>query len=191
MERTLTDGRDGSFLSIARTWGSTPAERARPFPCDRFLPDPSETLFRAVDVRAPAAVVFRWLCQLRIAPYSYDWIDNLGRRSPRHLVPGLEKVAVGQRVMGAFELVEFETDRHLTVLFDGPGIVVRALGPIAASYVVVPRDTSSCRLVVKVVFRHRGPVIRSVLGVLTAWADLVMMRKQLLTLKGLAECNLH
>ena len=69
--------------SAAYTWGSTPEERARGYACDVCVAGPDHALFRAVDVDAPAAVVFRWLCQLRVAPYSYDWIDNGGRESPR------------------------------------------------------------------------------------------------------------
>src|SRR5262249_6937940 len=68
-----------------RTWGSTPAERRMQFPCDRHLPACDDALFRAVSVAAPAPLLFRWLCQLRVAPYSYDWLDNFGRRSPRQL----------------------------------------------------------------------------------------------------------
>src|ERR1043165_6990385 len=90
------------FGSVAYTWGTTAAERALPFPCDRWVTQADEPLFRGVDVDAPAPVLFRWLCQLRVAPYSYDWIDNFGRRSPRELVPGLDALAVGQPVMTFF-----------------------------------------------------------------------------------------
>ncbi len=172
--------------SAAYTWGSTAAERARPFPCDGLVPEPTDALFRAVDVAAPARVLFRWLCQLRAAPYSYDWIDNLGRQSPRHLTPGLERLAVGQRVMTFFELVAFEPDRHLTLVGSAPGFGAN-MGEFALSYVVVPRGDSRSRLVVKILVRYpRGPLGWAMRGLLP-WGDLVMMRKQLLTLKRLAE----
>ena len=86
--------------SVAWTWGTTAAERTRPFPCDRWLPGADDALFRAVDVDAPARVVFRWLCQLRVAPYSYDWIDNFGRTSPRRLTP-TESWSIARARIGA------------------------------------------------------------------------------------------
>jgi hypothetical protein len=102
--------------SLASTWGTTGAERAMSFPCDRYLSPFDGAYFRAVAVHAPAPVVFRWLCQLRVAPYSYDWIDNFGRQSPRQLIAGLENLKVGQSVMTIFQLVDFEPNRHVTLL---------------------------------------------------------------------------
>ena len=69
-------------------WGSRPEERALAYPCDRKLAAADQNLFRAVTVYATPQHLFRWLCQLKLAPYSYDWIDNLGRQSPRQLMPG-------------------------------------------------------------------------------------------------------
>ena len=106
-------GRD--WRDVVRNWGTTPEERARSFPCDELLPDATDAYFRAVTVEATPAVVFRWLCQLRAAPYSYDWIDNFGRTSPQTLTPGLDDLEVGQRFMALFDLVLFERDRHLTM----------------------------------------------------------------------------
>ena len=164
------------------TWGSTPAERDAPFACDRFLPEADEALYRAVDVAAPPSIVFRWLCQLKAGPYSYDWIDNFGRQSPRHLVPGVERLEVGQRVM-VFELVAFEVNRQLTLLYRGS-----LLGDIAVTYAVVPASADHCRLVVKLLLRYPHVPL---LGTLFRWTaaplDLIMMRRQLLNLKALAE----
>jgi hypothetical protein len=170
---------------VARTWGSTAAERTLPYPCDPHLPDADDSWFRAIDVAAPPAVVFRWLCQLRAAPYSYDWIDNRGRTSPRTLTPGLDALAIGQRVMGVFDLVAFERDRHVTiVLRHGTGL----LGSFAVTYLVVPRDPAESRIVVKLLVRHPR-THAAVVRVLGPWLDLIMMRKQLLTLKALAEAT--
>jgi hypothetical protein len=147
---------------------------------------PRRTLFRAVDVDAPRAVTFRWLCQLRIAPYSYDWIDNFGRRSPQKLIDGVDALAVGQRVMRIFRLAAFDRPRHITlVLDDGPAR--RFFGDLAGTYEVVPRSDAS-RIVVKLVVGHPGRPFGWTAPLLP-WGDLVMMRKQLLTLKALAEAS--
>ena len=106
--------------------------------------------FRAVTVRAEPRIVFRWLCQLKVAPYSYDWIDNLGRQSPRALTPGAEHLEVGQRVMTIFTLVELEQDRHLTMRLAG-GLL---FPEIALSYVVVPAEPGASRLIMKFVAQY-------------------------------------
>jgi hypothetical protein len=169
---------------LAHTWGSTPAERAAPFPCDTQLPDADAALFRALDVAAPAPLTFRWLCQLRVAPYSYDWLDNLGHRSPRRLTPGLDELAPGQRVMVIFRLVAFARDKQLTLTMGGAGTFL--FGETAITYRVVAIDDTHSRIVVKLLIRYplwgrwRAP------RTLFAWGDLIMMRKQLRTLGGLA-----
>jgi hypothetical protein len=170
------------------TWGSTAAERLAPYPCDREVDAPDEAYFRAVDVDASPPVVFRWLCQLRAAPYSYDWIDNLGRESPRRLTPGLDALERGQDVMGVFRLVDFARDDHLTMVTrfaPFPGIA----GAVAVTYAVRRGLAARSRIVVKLVIRYpRGSVGWLIRALLPA-GDLVMMRKQLLTLKALAEAD--
>jgi hypothetical protein len=159
----------------AREWGSTPEERAATLPCDTVAsPAANLVVNRAVDVDAAPPILFRWLCQMRVAPYSYDLIDNFGRRSPRELTPGLGNLRVGQRFMTIFRLASFEPDRHLTL--------VTSSGNTAVTYLVTPRTGGGSRLLVRIRMRSRA-------GDAMAFLDLPMMRKQLLTLKELAESS--
>jgi hypothetical protein len=171
---------------IALSWGSTPIERSLPFGCDRVLPDADFVLYRAVTVESSAPVVFRWLCQLRAAPYSYDWLDNLGSRSPSELTPGLDELALGQRIMTIFALVGFEPETEITVRIarERP----RALfGDVAITYKVIAVGDAISRLVAKLRVDQlgKGP-LAELRKWAFAWGDLVMMRKQLLTLKAYA-----
>lgn len=164
-------------------WGSTAEERARSYPCDGVVEDPDAEVFRAVDVEAPQAVAFRWLCQLRAAPYSYDKLDNFGRRSPQRLTPGLEQLQCGQRMATIFRLVDFEPGESLTILHRG-----RIFGEVACTYWAKRVDEERSRIVVKLVWNEAR---RGILGLperlLLPPGDLVMMRRQLLNLKQLAE----
>ena len=170
--------------AVTRTWGSTAQERALEFACDRFVAEPHDALYRAVTVNASPALLFRWLCQLRTAPYSYDWIDNLGRQSPRRLTPGLDRLQVGQRIMTVFRLAAFEPDRHITAVFDRAASL---LGELAVTYLIVPETEERCRLVVKIAVAYPRAPIGAAMRALLPAGDLVMMRRQLLTLKDLAE----
>lgn len=171
------------MLDRIRNWGGNAAEVARHYPGEDYLTGPVERLTRAVTVEAPAPVTYRWLCQLAVAPYSYDWLDNRSRRSPAELTPGADDLHVGQRML-VFELREIEPGHS----FSGRGYPAaeRLFGPLAGTYAVEPIDAHRCRLVCRLVFaRRRGPA--RALSIALACGDLIMMRKQLRTLKSHAE----
>jgi hypothetical protein len=126
----------------------------------------------------------------RLALLSHDWIDNLGRRSPERLTPGLEWLEVGQEIMTIFRLDSFEQDRHLTLSIKSPRSR-RLFGELAVSYVIQPAEDSEtrCRLLAKLVFRYRENLWGVILRHCLPLGDLIMMRRQLLNLKRLSEAD--
>ncbi len=161
---------------IGDRWGVTESETLRSFPCDDFVASPALQAWRGVHVETPAVAVWPWVAQIRLAPYSYDWIDNLGRRSPRELA-GLPEPQAGDRFTTAGgrevgRIVSVDSGTHLT------GTIMGAF----MSYVLVPQEPGVTRLLLKVVMRtNRWAALGLSVG------DLVMARRQLLNLKQLAE----
>ena len=164
-------------MTPAANWGASAEERSLALPCDLLLPAAPLRLHRAIGIDAPSSAVFRWLCQLKLAPYSYDLLDNFGRRSPRRLTPGAEDLAVGQRFMTIFSLSSFAVDQQITLL----------ARRTAVTYATIA-ERHQTRLLARVLFDAPGPRPLALFsGHALAIGDLVMMRKQLLTLKALAE----
>lgn len=173
--RTLDDGGHDEPM-IGDRWGVTDSDVTRFFPCDDFVASPGLAAWRGVLVEAPAAAVWPWVAQVRLAPYSYDWIDNLGRRSPRHLV-GLPEPQVGEAFTTAGgrrrgRIVSVDPGRQLTATIMGAFM----------SYLLVPGERDTIRLLLKAVMQtNRWAAVGLSIG------DLIMARRQLLNFKHLAE----
>ena len=160
---------------IGDRWGVTDAETRRRYGCDALVSEPTLQAWRGVTVNAPPDAVWARLRQVRLAPYSYDLVDNLGRRSPRELRDVAEP-APGNPFTRAFGR---DQGRVLGV---DPGCELTAtIMGAHMSYAVLPH-ADGARLVLKVVARTRAWLAPAL-----SLGDLVMARKQLLTLKALAE----
>lgn len=163
---------------IGERWGVTYDEVARRYPCDDVVPSPVLQLWRGITVDACPAEVWPWLCQVRLAPYSYDWLDNLGRRSPGEL-RGLPDPRPGE----AFSCIggKFGVGRVLSVVRE-EHLTASILGAVM-SYVLNPVGGST-RLLLKIVMergRWYGPAL--------AVGDWPMARRQLKNFKALAEAG--
>lgn len=156
-------------------WGVTDAETSARYPCDDLVPRPTLRAWRGVTIDASRTSVWRRLVQVRLAPYSYDWIDNGGHRSPRELlelpdpVPGDPFSATAGHPIG--RVLDVEHEVHLTARIMGATM----------SYVLRPEGETT-RLVLKIVAPGRRLAAQ-----LLCLGDLPMARRQLLTLKSLAE----
>jgi hypothetical protein len=160
---------------IGDRWNVSDDEVARSYPCDEIVPRPTLQAWRGVTVHRTRDVLWPWVAQIRLAPYSYDWIDNLGRRSPQTLM-GLPDPLVGEAfstaATGPFgRILAAESPEHFTGEIMGACI----------SYVLVPQEQST-RLLMKLL-TSASKWVAPLLSV----GDLVMARRQLLNLKALAE----
>ncbi|MBL7996714.1 hypothetical protein JNM05_15215 [bacterium] len=174
-------------MLIHTFWGMLPGEESFPFPCDKFSGNFDGTYFRGITIDAKPDVIFQWLIQMRLAPYSYDWINNLGRASPRRILNDQPDLQIGQTMMHIFDVVQFNIPYDLTLRVKPRSFGQLLFGDILLSYQIVPVDNHSSRLLVKIKRKfNRGP-----LGVFMRhflpWANLIMHRKQLMLFKELSE----
>lgn len=177
---------DHGSPSCLRLTNATQDDLTRWSPADEIMPDPAERWVRCINIEAPPADVYRWLCQLTVAPYSIDWIDNSGRRSPRRLTPGADQLALGQHFL-IFAITSFTPGR--AIAGRSRGRFRRVYGDVAVSYEALPREGSAgTRLqATACLARSTGPIRRTAL----AAGDKLMAGRQLTNIKQLAETSIR
>lgn len=77
-------------------------------------------LLRHIEIQACASNVFIWLKQLRIAPYSYDLLDNRGRKSPGFIIENLPQLKNNTHFLLAFHIFMFEENKFIAGRFCEP-----------------------------------------------------------------------
>jgi hypothetical protein len=172
-------------------WGSTREEVIRTMPGDEVVPAPVFNATRAVTVEAHPEDIWPWIVQIgfgRAGWYTYDLLDNLGRRSAERIMPELQRIEVGDLVpMGpgkdaGMRVKGFEPDRWI-LWWDKNQLTtwVWALDPM-------PDGTT--RLVTRVRSRPSWRRPSTVMWLLLfEVADFPLMRKCLLGIKRRAEAT--
>ena len=103
-------------------WGATDEEIARAYPGADLIPGVTRSATMAVTIDAPPARVWPWLVQMgtdRAGWYSWDRLDNFGRRSAERMHPEWQQISVGDRLAAKpdgsewWEVAALEPERFL------------------------------------------------------------------------------
>lgn len=171
---------------IFQNWGATHDEIHGPVAGDDLVPDARLVATRSISLSSPPDAVFPWLRQMgfkRAGWYSYDLIDNLGRRSARSIEPHWQNVNTGDRVPAGpldFEAVVVDPPRAFVLCLGSSGGTPRRV-QFSLAYELRP-DAGGTRLVTRVRARVNLPLGRLVERYVLGPGDGIMLRKQLLSL---------
>ena len=169
------------------TWGATSQEVSRPLPGDELVARPTFNATRAISIAAAPEQVWPWLLQVgltRAGWYSYDILDNLGRRSARRIIPELQGLAPGDVVPmspdGKQGMRVHSMDAPRSMVWGTPGETTWA-------WQLDRHPDGSTRLITRVRSRYRWLSPSIAFSALLEFGDIWMMRKMLLNMRDRAE----
>lgn len=178
---------------ILETWGATHDEITSAVVGDDLCPNARIVATRCITIAAPPDRVFPWLRQMgfgRAGWYSYDWIDNLGRKSATAIEPHWQTLSAGGVLPGGpadFEAVIVDPPRALVMRLAQKGRATKSTNFVLAYEL---RDCpEGTRLVTRMRARidaFGGPIIEKLL---LAPGDGIMLRRQLLNVAKRAEAT--
>jgi hypothetical protein len=169
------------------TWGATPDEVSRPLPGDELVADPTFNATRAITIAAAPDHIWPWLVQVgvtRAGWYSYDILDNLGRRSARRIIPELQGLAPGDVVPmspnGKQGIRVYSMNTPHSMVWGTPGDTTWA-------WQLDENPDGSTRLITRVRSRYRWLSPSIAFSALIEFGDIWMMRKMLMNIRERAE----
>jgi hypothetical protein len=169
------------------SWGATAAESVAAMPGDSLISEPHFAPTRSITIAAPPKVVWPWIVQMgygRAGWYSYDRLDNAGRRSASVILPQYQHPEVGDAVPMTGRVNDVTAFRVESFT---PGVEMLWAKPDATwAWLLRATGDGGTRLVTRVRARYIGPTAPLSM-MLMELGDFPMMRKCLLGLKSRAE----
>jgi hypothetical protein len=169
-------------------WGARDEEIVREMPGDTIVKQATFDATRGVSVKATPEEIYPWIVQMGVSRagwYSYDILDNLGRRSAEEILPEFQKIAVGDVIpmspdgkQGMF-VKDFVVNEWV-LWGDHKGDSTWVWG-------MYPEEDGSTRLITRVRVQYRIFSWDVFFNLLIEFADIWMMRKCMRGIKWRAE----
>jgi hypothetical protein len=178
---------------IFQHWGSTTEEIASSVAGDSICSNATLIATRSISIAAPPEEVFPWIRQMGMGKagwYSYDWLDNFGRKSATTIKPEWQNVTTGSKVPGGpvkFEAAIVEPPKAFVLKVNFKSRLGRRLcGTLAYE---LREDPAGTRLVTRLRTHIDVPGGTLLEQLFLGPGDGIMLRRQLLNVAKRAEFN--
>lgn len=183
------------YLTLFRPWqlrwGATDDEIKRSMLGDDIVGKPSFNATRAVTINAPAENIYPWIVQMgvkRAGWYSYDLLDNLGRKSAESILAEHQDIQVGDLIplspdgKQGMRVKDFRKNEWM-LWWD-------KIGDCSWVWEIYSEGEAHSRLVTRVRVKYRWFSPAIAFNLLIEFFDILMMRKCMLGIKRRAEKSL-
>jgi hypothetical protein len=172
---------------IFQYWGATAEEISSSVVGDDLCSDATVVATRSITIGAAPQEVFPWIRQMgfgRAGWYSYDWLDNLGRKSASTIHDEWQSVEAGDKVPSgpiSFIAAIVDAPRHFVLEIQSLGKKSPKLHFTLAYE--LRDDPQGTRLVTRMRSRINLPLGSLFEKLILGPGDGIMLRRQLLNIK--------
>lgn len=172
---------------IFQFWGATEEEIESPVIGDDICRDATLVATRSITIAAPPQDVFPWIRQMgfgRAGWYSYDWLDNLGRKSATTIREEWQSVESGDKVPSgpiAFTATIVDAPRHFVLEIESQGKKAPRFHFTLAYE--LRDDPQGTRLVTRMRSRVNFPLGSLFEKLMLGPGDGIMLRRQLMNIR--------